>query len=259
MRKIKVWIQFVVLYLKQFAVYRFDMLFRLFSMILMTGIMYVVLTLPYEHVDEIAGWKKNEAILILGFYYISNGLAWVLYRTGISNLESKINSGSLDEVLLRPVGSSFYVSYLEADVSRISDVLVGVVFVGINIGGMNLTVGVLEVFGVVLSLVVGVSIVKCIFLMVNSLAFWTTETYLDHVASPLVVLTKYPVDLWGKSKEIFYWGIPMAFLSTVPAAILVGKLEWWYGIVGIGLALMWNVFAETFWRFGLRFYSGASR
>ncbi len=52
--------------------------------------------------------------------------------------------------------------------------------------------------------------------------------------------------------------IPVAFLTTFPAQALLGRLEWWLAVVAIGLAATLFVLASAFWRFALRYYTGAS-
>ena len=91
--------------------------------------------------------------------------------------------------------------------------------------------------------------------MINTLSFWTTETYLEHVANPLFIVSKYPADIWGKYSVILYGIVPMAFMSTVPAGILVGKFSLWWAAAGVVLAVGWTIAAAIFWKIAIRSYS----
>lgn len=256
MRLIKLWLQFVKFSISRMAVYRVDFLFRLFSMVLMTAIMYVILSLPYKYVGAIAGWDKGQAMLLMGVYYMSNGLAWTFFREGISQLERKINSGTLDRILMKPVSTAFLISFFKVDVSRIADFAVGLVFMVSTIVAYDLEVSFFSFVGGTLATVAGLVFVFALFLAINSLAFWTTETYLDHVANPLLMIAKYPVDIWGENfKLLLYWIIPVGVVSTIPTAIIIGKMEFWWCIVAGAIAGLWVWIARLVWRYAIKHYS----
>lgn len=254
MKYFKLWLQLVRFSLIEVATYRVDFLFRLFSMTLIMGIMYVVLSLPYKYVGSIAGWSRNDAMVLLGIYYLSNGLSWMLFRTGIGSLELMVKKGTFDGTLLKPVDSMFLTSFFKLDMSRFGDFCVSLVFISSFITGSELDV--LRVLAAVFSIVCGLVVVSRVFLMVNTLCFWTTETYLDHVANPLLVVTKYPIDIWGeKFKMLLYWVIPMAFVSSIPAGVLLGKISLVWVLAGAALAVLWSLLARMFWNFALKSYS----
>lgn len=256
MRKFKLWLQFMKFSLSEIAIYRADFVFRLFSILLMMGMMYVVLSLPYKYVGSIAGWDKDDAMILLGIYYMSSGLSRALFRTGIGKLELMINKGTFDRTLLKPVDSMFLVSFFLVDISRMGDVLVSLGFIIIFVSKAELSISLLSLVAAVAGGIGGLVLMSKVFLMVNTLCFWTTETYLDHVVNPLFVVTKYPVDIWdARLKNILYWGVPLAFVSTVPASILTGKLPAYWSLIGIGLAIIWSIAARLFWNFALRRYS----
>lgn len=52
--------------------------------------------------------------------------------------------------------------------------------------------------------------------------------------------------------------IPVAFATTVPASAFTGRIEAGLLLSAIGLAVFLLVAARLFWRYGIRFYSGAS-
>jgi len=52
--------------------------------------------------------------------------------------------------------------------------------------------------------------------------------------------------------------VPVAFAVTVPAQGLIGQLTSGNLGLAVGLAIALFIVARLFWRFGIRFYSGAS-
>jgi ABC-2 type transport system permease protein len=256
MKQIYLWTQFFKFSLSQIVVYRADIILRLFGMILMVGVMVFVLTLPYQYVDELAGWTRPEMIIVLGFYYMSNGLAWMLFKESLSNFDERVRMGTLDNILVKPVNSMFMVSFFDIDVSRFADFLVGLILVVIQVVGTGMEVPVQVVLASAVAFIAGLAIVYSIYLMINTLSFWTTETHLEHVANPLFIVSKYPADIWGKYSVILYWIVPMAFMSTVPAGILIGKFSLWWAVAGVALGIGWVTAAAVFWKIAIRNYAG---
>jgi ABC-2 type transport system permease protein len=256
MRYIKLWLTFLKFSLKEVAAYRVDFFFRVFSMFLMMVIMYLVLSLPFEHTESIAGWSRREALFLISVYYMSNGLSWTLFRKGISDLERLVRSGDFDSRLIKPVDSAFLVSFFHVDIARLGDFIMGGFFAVWTLLQAGWDIKLVNIVAALSSFLAGLWIVTRIFLMVNSLSFWVTETYLDHVANPLLVVAKYPVDIWTEAfQKLLYWFLPIAFVSTVPTAILIGKLDAWWALPGILLAGCWTFAARTFWNFALKHYS----
>jgi ABC-2 type transport system permease protein len=256
MRYLRLWITFFKFSLKQIAAYRLDFLFRIFSMGLMMGIMYFVLSLPFNHTESLGGWKHSEVLILISFYYISNGLGWSFFREGIGELETLVRNGDFDSRLIKPVRASFLVSCFKIQLARLGDVLVGTLFIIVVIYRHQINVSFINILVAVFTLFCGVWIVSRIFLIVNALSFWVTETYLNHVANPVLVVAKYPIDIWPHNlQNVFYWVLPVAFLSTVPTAIFLGKIDLIWGGVALVMTVLWSVLARLFWNFAIKHYS----
>ena len=52
--------------------------------------------------------------------------------------------------------------------------------------------------------------------------------------------------------------VPVAFAVTVPAEGLTGRLTLQTLLLAVALALVMLLVSRLFWRFGIRYYSGAS-
>jgi ABC-2 type transport system permease protein len=219
--------------------------------------MYAVLSLPFEHAESIAGWDKTEVLVLISIYYMANGLSWFLFRRGIGEFEDLIRLGNFDGKLIKPVDSAFLVSFFRVDISRLGDFLMAFSFLLFIIWRGDVDINIVRLISAVIAFLAGIFIVLKIFLMVNSLSFWVTQTYLDHVANPLMIVAKYPVDvLPGALSRVFYWVLPIAFFSTVPAAILVGKLPLYWTAVSLIIALGWQFASRWIWNLGLKQYCG---
>ena len=52
--------------------------------------------------------------------------------------------------------------------------------------------------------------------------------------------------------------VPVAFLTTFPAATLLGKLSAYFVIASVGIAGALFYISSRFWNYAIRFYSSAS-
>jgi ABC-2 type transport system permease protein len=59
-------------------------------------------------------------------------------------------------------------------------------------------------------------------------------------------------------RVFFTFVIPVAFLTTIPAEAMLGRLNpvWLLGDLGLAIALLW--ISHRFWQFALKFYTSAS-
>jgi ABC-2 type transport system permease protein len=70
---------------------------------------------------------------------------------------------------------------------------------------------------------------------------------------------RFPINFYrGWVRAVLTAIIPVAFMTTFPAQALLGRLERWLAVVAVGLAVLLFVLASAFWRFALRYYTGAS-
>lgn len=237
-----------------------DFIFRGIGMVFMFIIMTFVMSLPFSFVDKLAGWSEYELYLVLSIYYIINGIGWVTFRNGLGNLEQKINSGDLDNFLLKPKNTLFLISFSELNIPRLTDIVVGILWFVLTYLRMDFDLKSLNILAFFVALLCGLVFSFAFYLMINTLSFWSTETYIDHVANPFFTIAKYPVDIWGnKIKTFFYWVLPLGFVSSVPVAIFTGKVSVIWCIIGVGIAFIWLLAAVGFWRFALKQYSGVGR
>lgn len=257
MKTLTLWTTFFTFSVGNLVAYRFDLLLRMAGMFLNVAFMLLVLMLPYKYTDTLAGWEKHEVIIVIGMYYLLNGLSWALFKDGIFRIEDKVKYGLMDSVLLKPVDSIFMTAFFEVDMSRFADAVVGLFIIISQVIGADVAVDIIKILAVVAAACAGLAIVFALYLSANTLSFWTTEAYIGHVSNPLFTIAKYPVDVWGeRMSQFFYWVVPIGFMSSVPSAILLGKLPLWWAGVAVGVAVVWIAGARLMWNIALRGYTG---
>ena len=106
-------------------------------------------------------------------------------------------------------------------------------------------------------------IVYALWLMLATLCFWFVRIQnIEMIFWNVFEAGRFPIMIYpGWLQWTLTYLIPLAFITTIPAGALLGATDevlphaaWW----ACGLAAVMFYVASRFWRFGLRFYTGAS-
>ncbi len=258
-KRIKILGRLVAINASNFAEYRLDLAARILAMVFMVIIMAFILSLPFRFTNGLLGWNINDITLVLGVYYVSSGIGWLFYKNNVLQFDKWIKSGFISNMLLKPVSIQLLMSFWEMDFTRISDILAGILLFlrVILIGALHVELG--TVVGFVVAFVAGQIFMFSFFFIINSFSFWIEEAYLTHVANPFFDATKYPVDLWvGPARNLLYWILPLGFISTIPVAVLTGKLGIEWSMIALVISFLWLIASNFVLRIGLRKYNGVA-
>jgi len=138
---------------------------------LATGLLGVLLFYSRPEIKELGGWNLEGALMVVGFFTLTEGLISVWLRPNLTQLSEGIRTGTLDFLLLKPVDAQFQLSARNLNLLRLPDILLGlslIVWAGSALG--TVTLG-----GALLSAVLylsAVAMVYAIWFMLNTTAFW---------------------------------------------------------------------------------------
>lgn len=249
---------------QNFAAYRFDLMIRPFvSAMHLIGELVAVWTI-FHNTSNINGWRWQHMLIIVGVYRLVAGGIRMSIVPNMQLVLEEIRDGKLDFVLMRPVNSQFLVSIREFVVWRLTDVILGSSLA--MYGCIKLTghVPLLPVIVFLFTLIAGFIIVYAIWLMLATLCFWFVRiANIEMVFWNVFEAGRFPVVIYPPWVQwLLTFVIPMAFITTIPAAALANDpatgIPTTAPLFAIPLALVMFFAASWFWRFGLRRYSGAS-
>jgi len=92
------------------------------------------------------------------------------------------------------------------------------------------------------------------------MSIWFVKIYnVTEVLRGLLEAGRYPMVAYPMSFRVFFtFVVPVAFLTTIPAEVILGRGEWGWLIAAGILAIALFYLSAGFWRFALRFYTSAS-
>jgi ABC-2 type transport system permease protein len=169
-----------------------------------------------------------------------------------------VEQGTLDFVLLKPISSQFWLSLRQLSPWGIPDICFGL---GLIIyAGMALDLKAMDlILGIVL-LGLGCIILYSLWFMLGATSIWFVKIYnVTEVLKGFLEAGRYPMVAYPAIYRIFFtFIIPIAFLTTVPAEAMLGRLDPLWLPVTFLLAIALLTLSHYFWQFALKFYTSAS-
>jgi ABC-2 type transport system permease protein len=240
--------------------YRADFFTRLVASLL--GLLTTIggLSIAFQYTAQIKGWSFPQVLVLLAVYYLMDGLIEMFIAPNMREIMVKVREGTLDFVLLKPVSSQFMATFRTINVWRAANLLVGAGLLVYTMRRLALVVGAQQAGAFALTLVAGVGVVYSFWLVLVTLTFWFVRIEnIEQIVWQAFEAGRYPVEIYpGWLRATLTYVVPVAFIITVPARALAGRLDPGFVAVSLAVALGSLVLSSLFWRFGLRYYTGAS-
>lgn len=259
-RYARLWRRFVVTAFVREAEYRVNFLLGIGEGVAQLALAVFTLLLLYRFTDNVAGWSRAQALLLVGIYRVVDGLIAMQIAPNMLALSGYIRGGEMDFLLLRPVSSQFLVSLRLISLPDAVNVLIGVVltiYAGQNAGVHWTALGIAEamVFGLC-----GLLVLYALWFATVTCAFWLVQVdTLDTLFYTVFETARYPVSFFkGVVRALLTFVVPIAFATTFPAQALLGRADGRVLVVGLILAALGLSGAHLFWRYAVRHYSSAS-
>lgn len=204
------------------------------------------------------GWSWEEALVVLGVFTLLQGFSTTFLVPNLNRIVRQVQDGTLDFVLLKPIGSQFWLSTRSVSPWGLPDLLFGFVLIGYS--GMRLGIGINDYLVSAVPIAFGVAILYSLWFMLGATSIWFVKIYnVTEVLRGLLEAGRYPMMAYPTAYRFFFtFIVPVAFLTTVPAEAMLGRgdVGW---VLGAGaLAVVLFLASMGFWRFALRFYTSAS-
>ena len=204
------------------------------------------------------GWNWDEALVLLGIFTLLQGFSATFLVPNLNRIVEQVQQGTLDFVLLKPIGSQFWLSARTVSPWGLPDVLFGGVLIGY--AGRRLGLGFSNYLLSVLPILFGIASLYSLWFMLGATSIWFVKIYnVTEVLRGLLEAGRFPMVAYPAAYRFFFtFVVPVAFLTTVPAEAMLGRspVIWLVGAGGLALGLL--IASTIFWRFALRFYTSAS-
>lgn len=209
--------------------------------------------------EVVGGWSFREATVVVGLFTLVRGFIGAVLYPNLNKIAEMIRLGTMDFTLLKPIDAQFMVSTRNVNVFQVTEMLIGL---GVAIWGAMGVPGVTR-GGVLLGaalVLVALAIVYAIWFMLTTTAFWFVKVEnITELFNGLFRAGQFPVSAFpGWVRVLFTFVVPIAFITTVPAEAIVGRLNLASVLAAIGLAGVLLLLSRWFWSVAVRSYTSAS-
>jgi ABC-2 type transport system permease protein len=261
MRYWRIWRRFVAMAMMQLLEYRASFALAVLDSVAQLGLLVLTYLVLYRFTADVAGWNRAEALLLLGIFWLVDGVWTFQFAGTIGSLPGLIQRGDLDFLLLRPVSAQFLVvCWRGVNLKALSRSVSGLLLVVYAAGQAGVRWSLLGVAEAVLLALCGLVVLYAIRFATAVCTFWVlqvSELYeLFHI---LYGTARFPVSYFREPvRSVLTYVIPAAFVATFPAQALLGTVDHRLLLVGPALAGAACLGTHVLWRFAVRHYSSAS-
>jgi ABC-2 type transport system permease protein len=247
--------------LRSMASYRTSFVIELVTNAGGTVIDVATIFVLFRATAQLGGFSLAEALMMTGL--TSAGFVLADLTVGnIDQLKTYVRTGTLDAVLVRPLGVLPQLVCMDLPVRKLLRLVVGVgvLVAAIGLNDIDWTPG--RVLLLILSPVSAGVFFGAIFVISASLAFWWVES--GEMGSAFTYggrdFASYPITVYsGWFRAVFAYTLGFAFVAYQPALVILGKddplgLPVWAGYTAPLVALLAATIAGLVWRTGVRHY-----
>jgi ABC-2 type transport system permease protein len=243
-----------------FFQYRSDAFVNIFFHLFWMATIFLMIEILFGHTTLLAGWTRGETYVLSLFWMLSDEICIFFFSNNLHSLASKINEGTLDILVTKPINTLFFVSTQYVGVRAIQRFITyfgALIYVIVH---FDIPFTILNSIVAFFFLLCGICINYSITLILNTLNFWFEKIEnINILWDTLLGTGKYPLDVFTKGiRIIFLTFLPIAYIAYYPTTVVLGKISWiMFGVIPLFTAFLLIV-AVSFWNFSLKRYSSAS-
>lgn len=221
---------------------------------------FFVAELIFGQVNSIAGWNKNQVLILVAVQAIFDSTMWAFIFPSILSFAGTIQNGKLDFYLLKPINARFLLSFSKFEFDNYPRLIVMSLLLVYLLIGSSVKFSILSTLEFFSLMLMGFFIFYCLFFAIATTSFWFIRFFnLEDFLQILISVGRYPTYVFkGGARFLFFNILPIVFVATFPVQALLGKVEAKLFIVGLILCLLFFVVSQFFWNFALKNYSSAS-
>ncbi|MEB3266010.1 MAG: ABC-2 family transporter protein [Cyanobacteriota bacterium] len=220
----------------------------------------VLLGLFFGQSQRLGDWTWPEALVVLAFYTLLDGLASSLLQPNLSTIVTHVQEGTLDFVLLKPFDAQLWLSLRSLSPAGLPQLLGGggLLLAALHQAGAHPGPAVLGFTA--LLLIAAAVILYALWFLLATTSIWFVKTWnATEVLRAGLTAGRYPISAYPEGlRTLFTLVLPVAFLTTVPAEAILGRVTLARGLAALLVATLLMASCRLFWRFALRFYTSAS-
>jgi ABC-2 type transport system permease protein len=220
----------------------------------------IPLAVAYRGREAIAGWSFEEALLVVGWFTLLQGILEGAINPSLATVVEHIRHGTLDFVLLKPADAQFLVSTAKFQPWRATNIGTALVIFVVAFRRMGIVPSASGVLAALLLLAASTVLLYSLWILTVSAAFYVVKIdNLTFLFSSIFDAARWPSSVFrGALSVVFTFVIPLALMTTYPALALLGRISGTALVSALTGATVFAVLARLVWLASLSRYTSAS-
>jgi ABC-2 type transport system permease protein len=259
MHLLRIYAELFSMSLRRQLAFRTDLVFEVAATSATLASSMTAVLVLFTQTSTLGGFTPAQALALLGSFHLISGIRRALVEPNLRFISGQVSDGSFDGLLIQPAPVILLASLGGSAPLALTQSVLGAGVVGLSLVGSGSAPTPVAI-GCWVIMIISASVVmwatRCISAAVM---FWTLGLQLDVVYDAMWQIGPYPTTIFSRPiKIIFTYLIPVAFLATMPAAVLTGLVAPAWALTGIAAAVTTAVAAILVWRVGLGRYASAT-
>ncbi|MDP9313053.1 MAG: ABC-2 family transporter protein [Chloroflexota bacterium] len=223
-----------------------------------TGALFGLLILLGDG-QSLGGWSYYEAAVLVGLFTFIQGMIGGLLRPNLNKMAEAVRTGTMDFTLLKPIDTQFLVSARNVNIFVLPNLLTGLGVMGWALAQLP-GVTILSILGGIVLVGAALTIVYAVWFMLTTTAFWFVKVEnITELFNGLFRAGQFPVTVFPSwARFLFTFVLPIAFITTVPAEVLLGRIRPASVVSALVVAVGLVVVSRWLWLRAIGSYTSAS-
>lgn len=253
----------VQMYVKSQMEYRGAFWLDRLAQIISYGAVLTSIWILLQKFQLLGGWNWPELALLFSFQLLAYAMGASVSFTQLRDLEELVRLGTIDTLLTKPINTWAYLIFSGLNIGYAGHIILAIpVLVWALIAAqVDWSVGTTLFF--IGSLLSATMVTGAVITMIGATALiWVRSNHLFAIFFGFWELTRYPLNIFPSGIQVVMLTlVPLAYISAVPVAVLLGKPVPLLGAFAAPVALLAGpllvLVAIAHWRYALSRYQGA--
>jgi len=257
-RYLRIWILNFKASVKKSNAYKGEIFVRILRTLFILGTQVLLRKVVFGGEEFYVGWSVAQAYLVIGIWDLLNYFGWAFFGINLTQLERRVLTGEFDFTLLKPLSSGWFASFYDFSIYSAISSFSGFILIGYYFLLEWNTLSLVNVLLGIAGIIVGLIFWYAFYLLLASFTLSNPRNGFLTLVKEILGLTKYPINIYTNAIQlVFYTVLPIAFLSTVPANLIIGRAGWAFLLIGGGLAILFVRLSYWVWKQNVKKYVSA--
>lgn len=209
--------------------------------------------------QSVGGWSFREATVVVGLFTLVQGFIGGVLSPNLNKIAEAVRTGMMDFTLLKPIDTQFLVSSRNVNIFPLLNIGIGIAVIAWAVQGIPGVSPLGMVLGALL-IAAALLIVYSIWFLLTTTAFWFVKVEnVTELFNGVFRAGQFPVVVFpGWIKFVFTFIVPIAFITTVPAEAITGRVSPGSVLGAVVAALVLFAVARWMWSHAVGAYTSAS-